>query len=183
MSAERTGVKVEAFEQFLRQLENRDRLFELIHGEIVEKMVTREHGILAANIATELNLYLRGNRIGRVAVETHHRPADSDENDRLPDVSVVCDMQRPVEREGAALSMPDLVVEIRSPDDSIKSMREKARFYLAHGSRMVGLVLPDKRLLEIYTPIEEQVLTIGDTLQGGGVLPGFATPVSHIFEM
>ena len=43
-------VTVVEFEQFLALLENGDRSFELIHGEIVEKVPTEEHGLIAANI-------------------------------------------------------------------------------------------------------------------------------------
>ncbi|MCL4880357.1 MAG: hypothetical protein KJ064_27135 [Anaerolineae bacterium] len=35
---------IEEFEHILGLPENRDRLLELIEGEIVEKMVTQEHG-------------------------------------------------------------------------------------------------------------------------------------------
>jgi Uma2 family endonuclease len=95
------AVTHEEFEQFLARPENRDRLFELIQGEIVEKTPTREHGIIAANIAFELGVYLRKNGGGQVAVEARHRPPDDRLNDMLPDVSVVLG-DRPVEREGVA---------------------------------------------------------------------------------
>jgi Uma2 family endonuclease len=183
MAVQRTGVKVDEFERFLHLPENSAKHFELINGKITEKVVTREHGIIAGLIITEFNLYLRQNRIGRAAVEARHRPASDDENDRLPDVSVVCDLDKPVEREGAALYMPDLAVEIKSPDDTYKQMREKARFYLAHGTRMVWLVFPEKKLVEVYTPDEEQILTEGDSLTGGEVLPGFSLSVHAISDL
>ncbi len=175
-------VSLTEFEDFISQPAQIDRLFELIHGEIVEKVPTREHGIIAGNIITELNIYLRQNPIGRAAVEARHRPPDDNHNDRLPDVSFVSGMDRPVEREGAALYMPDLAVEIQSPSDSLKGMLEKAEFYLANGSKMIWLVYPDKRLVEVLTAADRQFLTEGDTLSGGDVLPGFAVPLSAVFE-
>src|SRR5207247_897771 len=102
-------------------------------GEIVEKVVTQQHGIIAAFIATEISLYLRQHRIGRVAVEVRYRAPDDQENDRLPDVSFTRDLDRPVSEVGAVPYMPDLAVEIKSPDDTYKGMREKARYYLAKG--------------------------------------------------
>jgi len=43
-------------------------------------------------------------------------------------VSFVADLSKEVIRKGAALFMPDLAIEIKSPDDSFKKMRETARF-------------------------------------------------------
>jgi Uma2 family endonuclease len=175
--------KVNDFEEFLALSENRDRLFELVDGEIVQKMPTREHGIIVGNIVTEFNLYLRQNPIGRAAVEARHRPANDDENDRLPDISFVSGLDKPVERKGPALYMPDLAVEVKSPDDSNKEMRAKADYYLANGSRMVWLVYPDKRLVEVHTADDFQIHTIDDTLDGGDVLPGFKLAVRDVFRM
>src|SRR3954468_10386395 len=88
------------FEKFLAAPENRDKHFELINGEIVEKVVTQKHGIIAVNIASAIKVYLRNNRIGRVAVEVRHRAPDDDANELLPDVSFTCDLDREVTESG-----------------------------------------------------------------------------------
>jgi Uma2 family endonuclease len=121
------------FERFLALPENRDGLLQLINGEIVQKMPTREQGIIAANIALELGIYLRQTQLGQVAVEARHGPTVDHHNDLLPDVSVVLG-NRPVEREGAANHLPDLCVEIKYPHDSLRGMSEMAAFYLANGA-------------------------------------------------
>lgn len=41
---------VEEFEAFIAEAENVDRLFELIDGEIFEKMPTEEHSLIIGNI-------------------------------------------------------------------------------------------------------------------------------------
>lgn len=174
---------VNEFDEFLRQPENRGRLFELMNGEIIEKTPTREHGIIAGNVVTELNIYLRQNRIGHAAVEARHRPANDDHNSRLPDVSFVADPTRPIEKQGAALYIPDLCVEIKSPDDTYKEMRDTADFYLANGARMVWLIYPEKRLVEVHTPDDFDILTDNDTLDGSDVLPGFTLPARDIFQV
>ncbi len=48
MVAERKPIAIAEFEKFLAAPENRDRLFELVNREIVEKVATQEHGIIAA---------------------------------------------------------------------------------------------------------------------------------------
>ena len=47
-------ITVEEFEQFLRLPEYQGRLFELINGEIVEKMPTEEHGTIVLNIGSAI---------------------------------------------------------------------------------------------------------------------------------
>ena len=78
-------ITVEAFEQFELLPENADRLFELINGEIVEKVPTEEHGIIVLNIAAPVREWVRQYKRGRVGVEIrHNRPGDR-HNARLPD--------------------------------------------------------------------------------------------------
>ncbi len=182
MALEKQLVTVEEFEAFIERPENADRRFELINGEIVEKMPTEEHGIIQLFIGTWINMYLFQNPIGRAGVEIRHRPAQDRTNDRMPDISVVLNKEKPVTRRGAALYIPDLAIEIKSPGDSTKSLREKAHFYLANGGQMVWLVFPDKKLIEVYTLDEQLLLIEGDVLTGGDALPGFELAVSAIFE-
>lgn len=175
------AVTHEEFEQFIARPENRDRLFQLLDGEIIEKMSTREQGIIAVNIGSDFDRYCDKHPIGRAAVEARHRPPDDRHNDVLPDVSVVLG-DRPVEREGVANYLPDLCVEIKSPRNSLRGMSEKAARYLAHGARMVWLVYPELRMVEVLTATDRQLLIVQATLSGGDVLPDFAIPVNRVFR-
>jgi Uma2 family endonuclease len=172
---------VEEFEAFTALPENRDRNFELIHGEIVEKTPTELHGLITSRIIIAFGLYLRDHPGGRVVNEVRHRIPGDQHNARQPDISYFSDARRPVLEKGAAPVMPDLAVEVQSPDDNLKDMREKAAYYLANGTRMVWLVYPQKRLVEVFRPDDVQLLDIEDTLEGADVLPGFALHVRDIF--
>jgi Uma2 family endonuclease len=176
-------VTLDEFERFLTQPENRDRLFELINGEIVEKMPTEQHGIIAGKWVTAFNNYLDDHPIGRAGVEVRHRLPDEQQNDYIPDVSFISnEHQLEVTQRGAVPQLPDLVVEIKSPDDSPLTMRAKALYYLQHGSKMVVLTFPDKRQLEVHTVESIATLGIDDTFDGGEVLPGFKLPVRKLFS-
>lgn len=174
---------VEEFERFLALPENADRLFELIDGEIVEKMPTEEHGLIQVNVAAELRNYAKPRELGRVTVEPRHQTPEDRYNSRLPDIAFTSkERALPLVTKGAVPQLPDLAVEIQSPDDSLRKMRAKAAYYLANGSRLVWLVLPEKRLVEVYRADGEvDILTENDTLDGGDVLPGFTLPVQEIF--
>lgn len=172
------------FEHFLTLPEHRERLFELIHGEIVEKVPTEEHGLIAGNIYGFLWTYTRQSGIGRAVIEVRVRMPDDEYNSRQPDLAVFVDTTRPVVTRGPVLQMPEVVIEVKSPEDTYASMRERAQYYLAHGARLVWLLYPAKSLVEVYRQgADSDLLTRDDTLQGEDVLPGFTLAVHDIFSL
>jgi Uma2 family endonuclease len=180
MALEKQLTTVDQFEAFLALPENADRRFELIDGEIVEMSPTFSHGELALELGVALRLFLRQTGLGRVSTEARFNLPTAPFESRIPDVAVILQGHE-IPADKPIPFMPDLAVEIKSPTDSLRLLREKAHFYLQHGSRLVWLVLPEKRLIEVYTAADEFVLTESDTLTGGDVLPGFELAVSSIF--
>lgn len=171
---------VDEFEDLLKLPENAGRLLELIDGEIVEKMPTEEHGSIALNIGAELRAYLRTIRRGIAGTEVRYQTGKDERNSRLPDISISV-ANRPLVKDGAVIGMPDLAVEIKSPDDSLKEMREKAEYYLANGTQIVWLVYPHQRCVEVYTLDTIELLCADDVLTGGELLPDFSLSVAEIF--
>lgn len=179
---------VEEFEELLRQPENQDRLLELIHGRIVEKMPTDLHGIASSLFARFLWNHVDDNKIeGLVGVEVRHNIVPDKYNSRLPDVSFRYGTEQDIVTEGAVLRMPDLAVEVQSPDDKPEVMREKAEYYLKNGARMVVLVFTESRTAEICRlengAMVSRILDINGVIDGADVLPGFALPVRKLFRM
>jgi Uma2 family endonuclease len=175
------AMTVDAFEAFLKLSENRGRLWELIDGEVKEKMPTQEHGRIVVNIAFALETYARQTQ-GIVAVEVRHQAPTDTNNSRLPDVSYYLDDSAPLVKEGAMTTYPELVVEVRSPDDTYSEMRVKAHFYLLKGVRVIWLVYPEKRLVEVITADDFQLLAEDETLVGEDWMPDFRLPVSDVFR-
>lgn len=171
------------FMEYIQQPENADRLLELIDGEIIEKVPTEEHGIIVGNILSPLRAFAKQHKLGRVTTEGLHKLPDDDQNAVLPDVSFRRNLSSPPVRRGAVPAMPDLAVEIQSPSQSEAFMVEKANYYLANGTRMVWLVFPTKRVVEVHRPGQIEIFTEADTLDGGDVLPGFILPVRDIFDL
>lgn len=170
----------EEFEEFADSEENCERLLELIDGEIVEKVPTQEHGMVAGNIYGPLWSHVKERKSGRVVMEVRHRMPDDQRNARIPDISYTSG-NKPVVKKGSVPELPDLAVEVKSPNDILKKMREKVRYYLANGTKLVWLVFPDKKVIEVYSADEELILTENDMLTGGDVLPGFTLAVRDIF--
>jgi Uma2 family endonuclease len=174
---------VEDFEAYENQ--HPDQLVELIDGRIVEKVTTEEHGVIAVIIASEIRLFLKQNPHikGYVGVEVSHRRPEDKHNERKPDVSFRATDGK-VSKASLLKQMPDFAVEIKSPTNGYDKLRDKARFYIANGTRLVWLVYPTKQIVEVYLADGSSDLFKSDeVLDGGDVFPGFKLNVATIFEI
>jgi Uma2 family endonuclease len=85
--------------------------------------------------------------------------------------------------EGYLETIPALVVEVRSKNDTNTKVAEKVADYLAAGVRVVWVADPAQCTLTVHRPGEPpQELGVGDTLAAEGIIPGFAVPVARLFE-
>ena len=79
--------------------------------------------------------------------------------------------------------VPLLAVEILSPNDTVEEIDEKIDGYLSAGVLLVWIINPYRRTATIYRPQEPVTLvTEGDELNGGSVLPGFRAPMAELFR-
>ena len=77
---------------------------------------------------------------------------------------------------------PDLAAEVLSPSDRMVEALAKITMYLEAGVRLVWLVDPEAMTITVFRPDAAlKMLGIGDTLDGGDVLPGFSVPVAELF--
>lgn len=169
------------FDRYVSMPANRDRLLELFDGEIIEKMPTQRHGIIAIKIGARLLAYAEKYG-GRVGTEIRHKLPEDDHNALQPDVAYYQHSDEPVIERGATPYMPTVAVEIKSPDDNLRLMRQKADYYLANGSQAVWIIHPEKKLVIIYTVQDEQILNVDDTIILPNILPNFELPVNYIFD-
>lgn len=175
-----TRMTVAEFEVFIAQQPDGDKRFELVYGEIVEKMPSEEHAFIAANLTIDIGNYLRQHPIGRVLVEARYQLPNDRDNSRQPDISVVL-TTAPPQRHGALPTMPAIAIEIQSPRDSAVKLRDKAIYYLEKGARMVCLIYPEPQVVEVYTADDVVLLGIHSTLDASAILPGFRLPLANIF--
>jgi Uma2 family endonuclease len=181
MSVQEQRTTVSEFEDFI--VKNANRRFELINGEIVEVSPTQRHAYIVGLLMGQLYNYLQQNPVGWGLPEARYRLPDDDMYSLIPDLSFVRKIEgRELVDEGAAPYMPEFVVEVKSPDDSFIEMREKALYYIKHGTQLVWLVFPAKQQVEVHTPESVQTYGIADTLNAGAVLPGFTVAVKDLFK-
>ena len=173
---------VEQFNTFAQQ--HPDKLLQLIHGRIVEKVTSEEHGSIGGNILAELRQWKRQNNIqGFYSMEASVELSDDDKNYRRPDVSFRLTTGE-IGKQGTLKEVPQFVVEVKSPTDNVRALREKAQFYLDNGAKLVWLIYPSQRIVEVYH--EDGTVDLFDDealLSGGSVLRGFEMSASDIFEV
>jgi Uma2 family endonuclease len=165
--------------------------YEVVNGKRVEILPMSAYaGVLATRLATELNLYARGQKLGEAATETLFRlPLVEDQGrNRRPDVAFVSR-----ERWSAAISqsattnaldvVPDLVVEVVSPRNLADEINGKVLEYFRAGVRAVWVVWPRYHQVYVYES-HDQITVLGDadTIEGGAVLPGFKFALVNLFN-
>ena len=160
---------------------------ELIRGVLCESTPTgHRHGTIVANLVGELRAFVKPRRLGWIVasdsgVWLEHNP----DTVREPDVAFTSAEKIPLDAEipGYAEVVPDLVVEAVSPSDSRREVHDKAQMWLRHDARLVWVVHPDTRTVDVYRA-DGTVDTSDedDSLDGLDVLPGFTCEVGSIFD-
>ena len=164
-----------------------DRLYEIVNGEQVD---VPEMGIYSTYVASELffllRLYLQQNPIGHVTVEAMVI-LDAESNlRRRPDVCFVSherwSADRPIPETGDWDVVPDLPIEVISPNDYFTDIHQKIDEYFRAGAREVWLVDPIIRAVRVFVRPEEVTRLTGDAmLKSESILPGFEVQVSKLF--
>jgi len=174
-----------ATEQDVIALEAREnRLFELVDGVLVEKAMGWRESLLAGALITILSNFVRPRNLGLVTGEAGMVRLASGLV-RLPDMAFVSWDRLPNRRvpsDPIPALAPDLAVDVLSAGNTPGEMARKRQEYFAAGVRLVWLVDPEARTVEVYTdPHQSTVRHEADTLEGGAVLPGFALPLRELF--
>lgn len=77
---------------------------------------------------------------------------------------------------------PDFVIELRSPNDSLKVLQAKMQEYMENGARLDWLIDPILRRVSIYRPgLVVETLDNPEALSGDPVLPGFVLDLRSVW--
>ncbi len=159
---------------------------ELIQGVLCETMSTGvEHGEIVMELGRHLGNFVVPRRLGRlIGSDSGIRLERAPDTVREPDVAFISADRMPLGERITAYSdvVPDLVVEIVSPNDDSDNVFNKARMWLSFGVRLVWVVQPETRSVEVHRSGAAVVVVREDgQLDGLDVLPGFTCPVASIF--
>jgi Uma2 family endonuclease len=161
------------------------RRLEVVNGELRDMTPTGGlHGVIALEFGYHILHYVKQHKLGYVtSAETGFILAAEPYTVRAPDVGFVIK-----ERISGALPQkyfpfaPDLAVEVVSPSDTAQDIREKVFDFLKAGTRLVWVVYPESRTVDVYRSNDVQVVEMSGVLDGGEVLPGFNLPLRAVFE-
>ncbi len=164
-----------------------DELYEVIDGIRVRN---QPMAAIAGWIASRL-VRLLGNfadeELGHVVSELLFHLPDPLDRDRRPDVAFVSYQRwaknRQIPVTGNAWDVvPDLAVEVVSPTDKADDIEEKIAEYFQAGVQLVWVVFPQFKKIHVYSsPTRISMLSKGETLDGGLVVPGFRLPLTELF--
>lgn len=162
--------------------------YELIEGELITMSPAGgEHGQIADIISGEIYLYLKKHKLGKgVTAETGFYTRGNKKTVRAPDYAFIRREKlggKPLPK-GFLTIVPDLVVEVVSPNDEADEIEAKVQEWRDFGVTLVWIVYPKTRHVHVYTQgdISPTVLTLEAALSGETVLPDFTLPLKTIFE-
>ena len=169
------------------QADRPDFRMELVNGEIrVMSPAGGESDAVSGEVFAVLRNWVRPRRLGQVFGSSAGFVLPNKSKDvRAPDAAFVrADRLRQVPT-GYIEVVPDLVVEVRSPTDSLTQLREKIQSFLAVGTQVGILVDPKSRTVEVYRPGQEtpQVLQDGDVLTVPDLLPGWSVAIADLWPL
>ena len=163
-------------------------LTELIRGRITRMNLPKPlHGLVCFKAALKIGGFIEANKLGWVfandsGVITEREP----DSVRGPDLAY-CSYQRlpksaRPQREYLDVA-PELVVEVRSPDDRWPALQAKVAEYLAAGVLVVCVLDAVAEFAVIYTPdAAPRQFSGDDVVEFSNVLPGFSVHVREFFE-
>ena len=179
-------------EEYVRLYE-REGPFEIIDGERRSLMPpVLIHVLAIRTLFRLLDAYCVANRLGEVITEmpfvlTYN--ADWVKGSRVPALMFITAArweqyvkQTPDRQYKPIILVPDLVVEVVSPNDLYSEIQNKVDHYLADGVRLIWVFDPQRSRVSVYEG--ERFATLGEDaiLSGGEVIPGFETQLAEFFQ-
>ena len=184
------GVEVQAlrspmtdkeFEEFCFQNPNL-RIEQDKHGNIIiMSPVSLQSGNFENEVNIDLGMWNRKHKQGMfILPDGEKRMADAAyiSHDRLKKVPTS-------EWKKFAHVVPNFIVEVRSPSDSVKDLKAKiSNVWMANGVQLAWLIDPVEQVAFIFKPNSEPIEIRGfdHRLSGDDVLPGFAFDLSILKE-
>ena len=168
--------------------EHPDLFFEMTaEGELIIMAATFSiAGLRNAEIGAQLRNWAKRDRRGLVSDSSTGFVLPNGAR-RSPDAAWMLksrvQQMNPAEREGFWHLCPDFVIELRSPSDRPRAIREKMQEWIANGAALAWLIEPAERAITIYRPGRDpEKLVEIDSLPGEGPVQGFVLELPDIWD-
>jgi Uma2 family endonuclease len=174
-----TGLTIEDFEQLPESLA---RNHELVDGELVDVSGnTGNHNSLRDALVELLRPHVRKHKLGQVISEQEF---EFDQNAHGPDVSFIGPEKSRVFDGARRVQpfVPDLAIEIASPNDKFAALMTKAHRYRRCGTHEVYVISIETREVFVYSDHFTGILDENQDFRPQQI-PGFSIKISDLFAM
>jgi Uma2 family endonuclease len=160
--------------------------FELDDGMLVELNVGNQSSWIGGEIYRQLANFVIEQKLGWAYPQDTAFKCFADDRDRIrkPDAAFVGRGRLPAGYPplGTCTVVPDLVVEVVSPDDMATELERKVVQYVEAGVKLVWVIYPATRTAHV-TRLGglTSELRVTDSLDGEDVIPGFLLPIRSLF--
>lgn len=167
-------------------------IVELINGRVfkMNPITYTCHQALAGDIHTLLNVFLRKKTCKTYAAPFDVRLPRKSKDDKdiftvlQPDICVICDLTK-IDKRGC-IGAPDIVVEVLSPGNNAKELKNKYEMYEEAGVKEYWIVSPQNQSFLVHTLVDGKFVlsplkTVGDEVTSS-VLPGFSIDLTELFN-
>lgn len=171
-------------EKFLALPEKKPAL-EYEEGRITQKVPPKgKHSALQLEIGQLFNQVGRPRKLARAFTELR---VTLEGSSLVPDVAVYRWERIPRDESGEVANdfreLPDIAVEIVSPQQSVNRLIRRCLWFVVHGATAALLVDPADKSVLLFRPGQAMVVMRGtDRIDLGGILPGFQLTVQDLFD-
>jgi Uma2 family endonuclease len=164
-------------------------LYEVVNGKRVELPPMSIFAVLiAGRLHTILDRFVSAHGLGWAVVEALFILDSARDIRRRPDVAFVSRERWPLDRAVPAVGdweiVPDLAVEVISPNDVAREVLGKMREYFNLGVQQVWLVFPEELQVYVYdSPQQVRIWSAPGELEGGRFLPGLRIKLAELFAL
>lgn len=162
--------------------------YELVDGRLVRMSpTTGRRGRIVMALLRAVDRFVEEHQLGEVfPAKTGFRISSDGGTDTVlaPDLAYVRAGREPASgAEGYPHLAPDLVAEVASPSQGRLEMGAKAQRWLSAGVRLVWIVAPETRTVEVWRGEGVvRIVTAEEELSGEEVLPGLVFAVTDLFR-
>jgi Uma2 family endonuclease len=160
--------------------------YELDNGSLIMMAPAGEpHAEVQATIIAELKLQGQRPGHGKVYGEVGIILWKSPDRVVEPDAAFILKSSLPVRLspERYLETIPELIVEVRSRNDTMPYVSRKVADYMAAGAKLVWVIDPDKSTVVEHRPgVAAKSFQKGDVLGCEDIIPGFQLAVGELFQ-
>lgn len=188
---EQTTTQLMTLEEFIAEYHKQP--FELVNGE--KRLIMpgiAKHGLMIRALFRILDAFVMAHQLGEVFQENafvERYGSNWVKGSKTPDVLFFAaeKWKQYIQHEEKwqdkpYVLIPDLVIEVVSPNDVYTEIDEKVEEYLAYGVSLIWIVDPQRQRVTVYHDDQYQRLTAADLLTGGDILPGLKIALSELFK-